>query len=572
MMQEQNHNYKNISRKIFLNDYILALFLIILSLKIRWNVFNSMDIGLHDSTGYLAGGLFFLHNLRLPIIFYSPLYVLWHSILEIIIPDPIKVYYIQYLATGCLTIAVLYFAMRRLSISKILSFILSLYWILLYVNVYRLMYVYHFAFFLVLLGIITITMKDKISAVISTILILILTVTARFTYILSLITFLGVILIMVGRRRKAITKDMIKKIRVSKSVYIVLIFFICFLVSLFIFLATVSELGKNRFWESFSVCYTWRYSQDHPEFNLDPWRDWPELIQEHFPGANSLPEAILIHPTVVARHVWLNLKDSPAVLFRFFFETALFRIYSLRIYPIVILFILIVFNKLHPIRNFLSNRLKDDRMGLVFLYLICISVAIMPSIFVKPFINYFFPLATLIFFYFAMYVNDLHKDTLKKLDLKIFPFISLILVISFINAFPNQKYVRKNYENIIAMRNILSKFNLPSDSRKIILLDAESQFNSKEGYNVYIDFKNCRRIDAHDKISEETFFQFISRNNINAILLTENLRQNIRFKDDIEFANFINNSEKFSWKSYLINKTNSKFYLKHYDFSNNFSN
>ena len=80
-------------------------------------------------------------------------------------------------------------------------------------------------------------------------------------------------------------------------------------------LSQVSVTGSSdRAWFAFQQHYAVRAVAEGNASGINPWIDYPQLMQRDFPGAHSLAEAVRRYPAKVAGHLAGNLARVPAAL------------------------------------------------------------------------------------------------------------------------------------------------------------------------------------------------------------------------------------------------------------------
>ena len=78
------------------------------------------------------------------------------------------------------------------------------------------------------------------------------------------------------------------------------------------------ETGIGRGWFAFEQHYAVSLAASGHAPGINPWIEYPPLIQRDFPGATSLKDAFRINPTAVIEHVGRNLGNAPGLIAHFF--------------------------------------------------------------------------------------------------------------------------------------------------------------------------------------------------------------------------------------------------------------
>ena len=125
-MQEMPVNNNKFRNKFFLYlPELIALIVLLLSgIVYVYGIEHFLDILGNDESMYLYGGNSF--PLNFPNSEYSPLYTLWYYFLNLLQPDTIRLYYLNYILMTVLPSLFIYIFLRINKAEMIISFFFSL--------------------------------------------------------------------------------------------------------------------------------------------------------------------------------------------------------------------------------------------------------------------------------------------------------------------------------------------------------------------------------------------------------------------------------------------------------------
>jgi len=117
-------------------------------------------------------------------------------------------------------------------------------------------------------------------------------------------------------------------------------------------------------------------------------------------------------------------------------------------------------------------------------------------------------------------------------------------------TFPKDDYISQrklyNYKTI----KFIQALNLKDN---INILEAEG------GINVYLG-PQFRWVPEYEK--KESFFHYLDKRKINAILSTDNLVNDLRFRNDTEWREFFTDYQQYGFSKYAIPDTDRAIYVK----------
>ncbi|MBK7253132.1 MAG: hypothetical protein IPI04_04220 [Ignavibacteria bacterium] len=146
-------NNKSVNKFFNYLPELISLFVLLLSgIVYVYGIEHFLDILGNDESMYLYGGNSF--PLNFPNSEYSPLYTLWYYFLNLLQPDTIRLYYLNYILMTVLPSLFIYIFLRINKAEMIISFFFSLIFLLSYSNFPTWPKVSHFALLSLLSGLI----------------------------------------------------------------------------------------------------------------------------------------------------------------------------------------------------------------------------------------------------------------------------------------------------------------------------------------------------------------------------------------------------------------------------------
>lgn len=276
--------------------------------------------------------------------------------------------------------------------------------------------------------------------------------------------------------------------------------------------------------------------------SLNPWTNWDKIFNVDFKNSTSVMGAAFTNPAAFFQHILFNLSLLPANLNRLLslvYYESIFKLISAQfkiiwisglVFCSIILVQFFFKNKFYKKEFFkiIKSSLPDVLLLLVLLVPSSISVIIIgPRDHYLLFVELLFILMIFILLINPTFssFNTVNKNTLSLASLTLLCVICLFLVRPMIDFLKPQPLDNLNTIKFLQSLNISNKINL---------LEAEG------GYDIYLS-NNYFRVPEYAK--GEPFNQFHNKNNINAIISSSALRNDLRFKSDPEWINFIANHE-----------------------------
>ena len=297
------------------------LCVVVLQFLLLYPLHTTMDLPTWDEAIYLLQGGWFVHGETLGPISISPVYSLLYSLLIKIFGTVDSVFYMQYLVKVTVSGFLLLCLLEHLR-SRLLALLLALIWVVSGVNIFERVLVYHVALGFFLLALFSLNKHRVIS-----LLLLILCSLTRLEYLFPTLAFAGYLTLFSGSKLKSSRSESIpRKVRFTLPIF----FGILLTMVISYALLNVDDLnpGTNRTWFAFNQNYA-RHEVESGRYKLNPFLDYNLIIQEDFPGAESLADAFLISPRLFLKHVARNIAMLPKAILSFTFPYIGLRVWGL---------------------------------------------------------------------------------------------------------------------------------------------------------------------------------------------------------------------------------------------------
>jgi hypothetical protein len=508
---------------------IFALSVLLISGLVYVNGIESfLDILETDESLYLHWGATFPAGFPIPE--WSPLYVLWYYFLSLFQPDTIELYFLNYKLMTILPSLFIYILLRVNKVQMIISFTVSLLFLLSFANFPTTPKVSHFALIFLLIGLIisSLIKENKLKLFSFTICLLIVSF-IRPEFFLSFLLLSGLL-----------AYDCLKEFYINKKIKFILPAVVTAVLCLILIYSFGSPAGSG---ERSYMAFGQHYARNWVKWNSDPgdpYADYKRIVKEDFDNSVNFNDAFLKNPAAILRHASENILNSPQE----------FRYMYLSLYPykypnttllLLGLFALVLFLipfsrygvKLNPkslYKQFYENFAEyKSSFRVVFLAL---SPFILSVILIYPRRHYLlFP--GLIFI--LMFVIIIFRNTVTSRK-RLFVSILYICTFSLIIVRPLKSLLN---EPVPANLTTLKYLRTMQINDPVFILDALGIFS-------FYQNENYNRAPEYSK--ESSFNNYLREWKINLIVLSEKLIKDNRFSNDPEWVYFINNSEEFGFK------------------------
>lgn len=441
-----------LGKKLFV-DATIVVFLVIAWLKLCSGIEHSLEIDTaFDEAYYLNSGITLTFSPD-----YGPLYGLWYWLLQWATPDRINLYYLNWRMTTLLPVLAFYLLCRLNRVTPMVSAIAA--WLLLIssINVLTWPRVSHFALFIVLLSLSTISLfRSRSQSSLAIITGLLAASYVRPELFLSYIIGLSIVLI-----------DLIRDYR-QKRLLPLATMIITGSAQLALLTWQGVPVSGARSFVAFSQHFatswiTWNNSQ------LNPWNDYAIIMQTAFGEADTVWEAFLANPMAILRHVVQNVIRLynmatllPVGVFHFSYDYD--RIYKLFLWVLLFIALVAFLMTLHLIRRSISELLFRKEHNRLRVWIIICTVPVFVSIiFIYPRIHYLL-LCTIPLIFFVIVVYTVNQ-------LRILPRITeLVLTVSLMFLLTPMPWLSTNNQWQTPALRFLNTLNSVQQARLTVLV------------------------------------------------------------------------------------------------------
>ncbi len=523
----------------------MCLILILAGLKYSFGLESVIDIGLHDESFYLGGGVDILSR-GLPSPDWGPLYSLWYYLVSFFIKSNSELYYFNYYVQIIFLPFLLFLFLRVKKVSVHYSLFFSFLFLISYANLMTWPRVYHFLLlFLLFVFLVSSKLNSRWKLFFNT-LSLFFASYIRPEFFLS---FLILALFFIFSK-------------VKKKDFIVITVF--FLLTFVVFWILGNPFGGGRSFAAFRdhFCVNWVAWSGS---GFDPWKDCLAIMKVNFGDANTVLGCFFANPLMVLKHIFFNF-------FNFFkFGFGLFFVHSNLLIPTpysgdVSLFALASLNKISIGTSFLCEAVMLF-LGVIFLFgykfkqehnvwcanfkkikneIIFLSVCIFPTaiscilIFPRP--HY---LLCLFLFLFVMVLMIVGRDDGRGKSFKEFLYLGVVLLLitpkmSVLQAMPT-KYCG---DRVVSTLSTIRNLNIEEDVKIM---------SSGGDYSLYLN-DNFSFTSSYQK-GKLTFQDFWEEEKFDIVVVTPRLMKSTDFKGDETWFAFL---ESFEQNGYCKIKTKYK--------------
>jgi hypothetical protein len=493
-----------------------------------------VDIGLDDETVYLTQGIDFLH-FALPLADSAPLYAVWYSLLARVSPDAVALYYLNYRMMTIIPPILFYILLRRYRVSLPVSSFAALFLLITNANFLVLPKVNHFALMVLLVFLILASIPKSRA--------------------------LGFAILALGCLAAAYVRP---------EMYYA--FGICFAISagLFLFrerallnatalasLAVIAvavgmyvgyPLGASpRSFIAFGQHFSLNWQGWTKDTSLSPWTDWQKIVEMNFGQVSGIGQALLNNPPVFGRHVATNAINLPGMFVSTFATHAVvflpFRMQTVEAYIMLGLGIGWLLLRRRTVLPRMRAAMRTERRFLLFACAIC-PVFLVTCLVIYPRTHYMLILGTLLLAVMAILLDPL-KDRQVRWPHTIL--IALVVVA-----------ITPNAVNLVGpLPRPQPTVNAIQFMRGLGITDETYFLSEQFGYSSYLarDFRAdpgaaWRAFTGSQK--DIPFNRFLREHRINIIFVTDDLLNNIRFREDPEWKAFLEHYESAGFVKLIL--------------------
>jgi hypothetical protein len=508
-------------------DLLIVTIILIGSLKFTLGVQNSIDVWLYDESTFLYDGIKLASNGFRPAE-EQPLYSIWYWIVSLFEANRINLYYLNLKLMTILPPILAYILLRINRVSIPVSLIIS--WLLLVVpaNWYTMPKGSHFALILILAALIVISSRSRsflwtslfvsISALMVSY--------ARPEYFLTYLLSVLLVALAVGLEYKKLERRHLAGL------------IACGLASAILLGVLGLPISGSRSMGAFRNLFSYNWIS-WTGSDMSPWTNSREIASRNFGRAQNIPEAFANNPKVFLRHVTCNIRELPKASARLALPPFLPKdIPSERVAELLIIGLFVA-----NISRVRKNLLEYKRS------LIFVALFLPPGLFsivlLWPRDNYI--LIPLVLTSIAMTI----LAGSRTFEQKQVNYKGLLLLGLFVIAVT--PYFTALYGSEQPTLHTIRFIQSLRIEKSVNLLEAEG------GFDMYLS-DNFHRVAEYDK--DIGFNRFISDRNINMIVVTTTLLRDTRFRNDIEWLNFLTDYPKFGYLQMDIPKTDRKLIMR----------
>jgi len=546
--------FKKESTKIYL---VLFVILVIACIKRTLFIENSIDIcfGRDDNVSLYNGITLMKNHMSLP--YWSPLYDAWYYLLHLLEHNSLKLYYLNIKLLSSFTALFLYIYLWRLKAIPLISFMVSLLYLMSFGNLYSIPKSSHFAMLVIFIFMTLATFfKDKATYYLLICVGMLLASYSRPEVFLSFILLsLTFIYSCFFKSEKKVSASCVSRLLLLLLTTLVL--FCALGIPMTIESGSRTFMAfEQHFYRNF--CRQNSFVELKKGISKQP-KSLFKAFEIGFGKARTLPKAILANPHAFIEHVLLNIAYYPKEFSRMFY--LIFPTFSVKGYILVILvFFLMIKDRLSIIAS-LKNENRNTLVDIaVLLSVISVPTFLSVSI-VFPRYHYFVIQYILLLILISFVLSCRPRKPSKISSCIVLGLFVLLLVPNGAgswsfwpdNAYKTDVSVIKNAKTI----NFIKKLKI---SNKIDLLSLDPRYHIYLGDN----YAEVRPYTGKKKIS---FDYIISNHNVDMIILNKRLRGYMVFVNDKTFKRFLEEPKAFNFLSFAIPGTTRTLFMK-----NNYAN
>jgi len=526
-------------------DVVNVLVITAVSLSFTFGLEEVLDIGLRDESAYLWRGVR-SEVYEFPPASKAPLYSTWYYVLSFLQPDRVELYYLNYKILNLLPSLLFYGFLRAGQANSLVALAAACLIVTCQGNLQTWPKVSHFALSILFAGLALASLFKKPSVIFGTVsLAALATSYVRPEYFVAFLlsTFACFTIALRAKRRR----DYITPSAVVTTAVLVLI----------IHGFPMGGEGGRRFvafQQHFSLNWVnWTSSE------LNPWSDSGQIIRDCFGDAHSATQCALRNPALVLKHILANTKSLPSSAADLFLCPS--QRYGGNLWysklPNFYFLALLAFAML-TIGRFSFSRVRSvwrSTMHMTGATVILLTSPLVASLLIYPRDHHLLLLTAPALGLCLVLARDCcvkfqYAPVFCSLTVGAF-FLFLMPVV-----FQATPVLFQASDELPVKTTVVFLKSLEPD-QDVQLLDAEG------GFHHYLDDK-WHRIKVGAK--NEPFHAFRERTHINAILLTDRLAKDSRFRSDSEWQQFISSPEAYDFTSIAIPGTKFRLLHKRYLF------
>ncbi len=510
-------------------DVLLLFVLVLAGIKLTYRIEDIVDLPFFDETFYMNRGLLIPDN-GFPGPEKAPLYSVWYLFLSTIQPDPIQLYYLNYVLSVILLPVCFYVLLRVQRVSAWIA-MLAACWIL------------------VLSENLSILRVASVGAI--PVLIALTVATVCSSYVLGFVVCAAGALIGSFIRPELFLVFLLslaccgvaaglRKFRLCRLEWggIALAAFLA--IGLMLTFGRPIGGDGGRRWVAFSQHFSLRWVTEH-NLPRSPWTECESIVQEVFGDVTSIREACMAEPSIFINHIAGNIGDTPKVLWKVLtdhlplLEPGYPELVKMEGWLIgLILLAGLIWQHKFVRQCFFDNLRRRHRMWIGALLFSAPSIV---SIFlIYPRSHYFLLPAILLFAtIMVLFAGETDQPGQSK-RLSVF---SVLLLAFVILAVVPSFAVHAGRRRYLPNRRVVEFVREMNLNQPVVFLEAEG------GYGVYCG-RQFTSILHYRK--DKPYGAYMREHGINAIVVSRTLVEDVRYRTDPEWQSFFKNFEQQDFK------------------------
>jgi hypothetical protein len=491
------------ARFIFQRGDVLILALVLLAgLKFTFQLENALDIGLYDESDYLYRGVK-LATIGFAQADWGPLYSLWYYLLSFVQPDRVALYYLNYKLMIIVPPVLLCLLLRRYHVSLLPSLLVSWFLLVSKGHAYTWPKVSHFGVIIVLATLIVIgrTGSPLWSALLASAgALLVAYVRPEFALTFGLALLLFGLLLAWGYRKVAK-----RQLGMALAAYgVVFVLLVVVLGSPVMGDRSIGAFGQHfaRNWVN------WTGS------DLNPWTNWRTIVADQFGPAESVSEALVNNPAVFLRHLAYNVGELVRIGSTLVFPTIAPADTFSKVVAGSLLAGLVMARRITIRQTFAANR------WLVVVAALFVLPGLVSALLIFPRDHYLLLPGMMAAVVLAVLMDKRTNEPSPFWRL-VLPGLLLVALTPYFTS-----HLETERPNLATIRFIESL----GIEEPVNLLEVEG------GYHIYLG-DQFSRVGEVEK--DEAFDLFLTNHEVNMIVLSNSLANDVRFRDDAEWQRFL---------------------------------
>lgn len=528
-------------RQSRLLTFIAIGLLLLTGIKFTWNLESFMDISTYDEGNYLQRGVnMMVWGVSHPSI--GPLYSAWYYLLSLFQPDRAALHYLNYRVLIILLPIALFIVLRRYQSPMLPAFLLSMWLLIIDLNLTLWPKVNHFAA-LVLLLFIALAAGRRLLDQIAIIAFGFLTAAYARPELFgpALVLMIAALILGVARRYP-----------LSSFVMVAGVWLIVGLLSVRYGLPTDSNRTYVAFGQHFAINWvSWNDSA------LDPWNSWEPIYEETFGNTDSVVIAAAENPNQFAHHIWTNLTILPSILaYQYLKHPGIILPDDQTRYEVILFGVALAITLAATYRHwfpFIKMRLRLHMplfLSLAVLMLFALSQWLI--IYPRPHYLLIPGIAMLIMGALVVGGNPSVPDRTMRLVLPVG--ILLLILVPATYAYSGPYPGNNNVNTVAFIRTLPLTAEEYSGMERIPIVEAEG------GLDRYLGMPFLE-VGEYEK--DRNFADFLIHRDVAAVLFSPRLAADSRFENDPEWLDFLANPAKYGFFTMPIPNTDRTLYIAH---------